>query len=137
MKKDDTPEVDNVAALATQIEATHGHEWLKVAFTPEEQTENAQALARVWPEVQRLEDERKSVNSHFKSEIEKKQAEANQLSTHVRDGYRYDNVPVLFTKDFRRGVFEKTRKDTGETYQSRLLTEDELQRTLKFPAKEE
>ncbi len=119
------------AAEAIQnSDVVQGTETLKIPFTEEEQRENAQSLARIWPEVARLEDEKKSVTSQYKSQIEAQQAEANKLSGWVRDGFRFGGVKIATARDYRRGVLVKTRLDTGEVVMERALTADERQRAM-------
>jgi hypothetical protein len=117
-------------ALDLGTEEVEGHATLKMLFTPAEQQENAQALARVWPEIARLEDEKKSVVSQFKSQIEALQADANRFSGYVRDGFHFTQVSIVTRRDYRRGVFEQIRTDTGEVYNSRTLTAAERQQAL-------
>jgi len=105
-------------------------ETLKVIFTPEENQAHAQGLARIYPEVERLESERKSMAGDFKSRIDGKRAEASRLSGWVANGYGFREVPVEVRKNYDRGQVEKFRLDTGEVYESRAMTATELQAGL-------
>ena len=115
---------------ASEIETVEGIEQLKILFTDAERAEHAQSLARIFPELARIEDEKKAVVSQFKSNIESLQAQANQLSSYVRDGWHYGPVAVKVERDYRNNTFTKTRTDTGEVIQERALTDAERQRSL-------
>lgn len=118
------------AEAAQDSDIVQGTETLKIPFTEDEQRDNAQSLARIWPEVARLEDEKKSVVSQYKSQIEAQQAEANKLSGWVRDGFRFGPVKIATRRDYRRGLLLKVRLDTDEIVVERALTADERQRGM-------
>ncbi len=115
---------------APRIETRDCSRYLKCILTDEEKHIIASELVQRMEERKRKEDELKSIQSQFKGELSRLDAEIDAKAGLVRDGYQFRDVTVLETKNFDTESFTLTRIDTGEVIEDRRLTPTEMQRNL-------
>lgn len=106
-------------------------EFLKHDFTQDEILEKGTELARINAEKNGIENEKKAVTSSFKAKIDAKDAEIQELSNHINNGFehRYVQCRVQYN-DPNTGYKTIVRLDTGEIVRKESMTAEELQ--LKF-----
>jgi len=102
-------------------------EHLKCVLTEEEIKEAGASLARKYSEITDLEEQKKSVVSDFKAQIDSATAMASVLARRIQNGYEYRNVDCEEQYDFNEKEIRVVRLDTGEIFKSRPMTPDELQ----------
>ena len=101
--------------------------WLEVDYTPEEISDMSMELARKNTEHQKAEDQKKSANSQFKSEIDKLTAEINDLSSNMLTGSEVKEVKCEIEDDYVLNKKSITRLDTKEVIFYGDIPEDEKQ----------
>jgi len=105
-------------------------EHLKCILTEEEIKESGAQLAKSYSDITDLEEEKKSVVSDFKAQIDKATAEASLLARKIQNGYEFRNVGCEEIWDYDEKLVYVVRVDTGETIRSRVMTSEELQKKL-------
>ncbi|WP_421901276.1 hypothetical protein [Maridesulfovibrio sp.] len=99
---------------------------LQYRFTEEELHEKAQIMAEKSTLKAELEDQKKAVMSDFKAQIDKCEADLNLAAKHYRDGWMMSNVECIKRLNYKTGMVEFIRTDTGEMYKSRQMEGEEL-----------
>lgn len=72
----------------------------------------------------------KSAKEQINSEIKEAEEEMRRLARAIRSGREDRDVEILDKPDFKKGVMNIVRLDTGELVRTRGLTEAERQRSL-------
>lgn len=108
-------------------------EFIKRNFTPEEIVEKANDLAGENQRKARLESEKKSAMSSFKSRIDEVDARIEQLSQDITNGYCNEWVmcDVAFNMP-QKGFKTITRPDTGEIVRVSPMTDEDFQTEMEF-----
>ncbi len=112
-------------------------EYLKHVFSEKEKTDMGEKLAQCFADCAGKEADLKSVSTQLKSEVAKIQGEMSALSGKIREGYEHRNIKCKKRFDYRLGMVEYIRLDTGEIVRERPLDEEERQRTLNLKSKSE
>jgi len=103
---------------------------LKCKLTNKQLDERRDKLAEHVEKLRGLESEKKSASAKFKELIERTEIDMVEVAIEIRERAEYRDVEIASEKDFKRGVEEVTRQDTGEIIQTRVLRPDELQGEL-------
>ncbi|MBT4401557.1 MAG: hypothetical protein HN590_16105 [Calditrichaeota bacterium] len=105
---------------------------LRVELTREEVETASNDLANHLDELERLEDEKKSVMDGFKAKISAIEANIRVKKNMVRDKYDYRQVDVEICFDYLTKSVFTTRVDTLETIETRDMTDSERQTFMNF-----
>lgn len=108
----------------------------KYVFTDDEKRQIANDLANGVADIQRLDDQKKSVMSQLKSEIDAKQGQVNLSASHLRSGFEMRSMDCEVIYAFSDDVVRWVRCDTGELVYERKMLSDEKQMKLDELAKE-
>jgi|GEM_PF-3449788 len=111
---------------------THETRPLRCALTDRERIAAGRKLAEKCAELQRTEDDRKSVASSYKAQIDRMVAERNELVDRVEKGEEIRQVACTLTLDYDTLTATVTRDDTGEVIEERALSEAEKQMSFTF-----
>ena len=103
---------------------------VKYVFNIEEKRQIAQELANGVAELQRIEDQKKSVMSQIKSELDSKQAQVNLKAEQFRSGFEMRRIDCERVYQQSEGVVVWYRLDNQEIAEERKMTADEKQ--MKF-----
>jgi hypothetical protein len=103
---------------------------LAVLLTEEELRIKADELAHIWLDKTKIEEEKKAVNSHFKSELDNLDAKAAGLSDEVAEKRAYRPVVCEWRPEYVSQQMFCIRGDTGEVVEKRTMSKDELQLEL-------
>lgn len=107
-------------------------EYLKCVLTADEFKSMSSDLAQQTVEIQELEDQKKAASSDFKSRIDAATAHTSRIARILRDGYEMKDVECETTFDLESGMVVTVRKDTGEIYKTRPMSQDERQQEFDF-----
>jgi len=111
---------------------------LSCVLTDEEFRTKSEDLAVANDDMASLEDAKKAVASDYKSRIEAVAGKIGVLSTTVRNGAEFRDVPCLTTFDFTKGKVVTIREDTGEELENReMKAQERLRQKELFPKEEE
>lgn len=77
-----------------------------------------------------LDDERREVAADFRQRLDAADEELARLASAVRTGAEEREVEVRDVHDYRRGVIETLRADTGDIVATRAMRTDERQMPL-------
>lgn len=108
----------------------------RYVFTEEEKRQIAGDLANGVADIQRLEDQKKSVMSQLKSEIDAKQGQVNLFAEHLRSGFEMRSIDCEVLHAFSDDVVRWVRCDTGEVAFERKMRPEERQRKIEELEKE-
>lgn len=97
----------------------------KYKFSKEELEQKSKQLAMSCEERNKVEDQKKSVNSDFKSKIDSKNAEINIVSNHINTGYEWLTKTCDVQYDFDNGF--KTFVYDGEIVGKEKMTPNDYQ----------
>lgn len=103
---------------------------LPVRLTQEELIERGWLLGEQRREQRSIEAEKKSANDDFKIRLETCGEESDRLARIVRDKAEPRPVQCYEKRDYKRGVVEVWRTDTGELVDSRVMSEHERQKAI-------
>ncbi|MBW1778890.1 MAG: hypothetical protein JRJ54_15095 [Deltaproteobacteria bacterium] len=103
---------------------------LKYAFTDKEKLEIATELSRELQALRSFEDELKDVKAQYKSKIESAQAKINILQGHIYSGHEFRMIDCVDERHYDQRKVYTVRLDTGETVETRHMTEWELQQNF-------
>lgn len=110
-----------------KIHRKETRKWLEVKYTPEELSDMSMELARKNGERQKAEDQKKSANSQFKSDIDALTAKINELSRSVVTGSEMKNVKCEVAHNYENGRKTIMRLDTMEFIFDGEIPDDEKQ----------
>ncbi len=85
--------------------------WGKYIFSEAEKKEIASELTVKITEKHRIEDEKKSVSSAFKAQLDGIDAVVNKLSENYQNGYEFKNILCSVEYDYVKGVKIYRRQD--------------------------
>ena len=100
---------------------------LEVEYTPAEMSEMGLELARKTAELRTKEDNKKSVTSQLKSEIDNLTAGTNDLSNKINTGSEYRNVKCELEYDYEKGTKRIIRLDTAVVVYEGPIPDEERQ----------
>lgn len=103
---------------------------LFVVLTEDEVSSYSKELARVTSATALLEDEKKASSSAFKDKIDRALADSRALANKITTQKELRPVECHWSLDFKTNRATLYRSDTGETIESRDITEDERQKKL-------
>lgn len=102
----------------------------KYHFSNEEKQELANRLANKQMDILLLKDEKKSVMSGYKDQLDRLSWETNQLSRGIVDGYEYRDFECTIEKDFDAHLKRYVDVHTGNLIDSRPLDPSDYQQEL-------
>lgn len=74
---------------------------LRYNFSKEELSDKAQLLAEATQKIASIEAELAQIKSDYKKQIQQKQSEISELSTHLTSKYEMRNIPCFLYKNFK------------------------------------
>jgi len=105
-------------------------EYCKYEFTAEELRDIAENLAIKTQDLEKAEDEKKSVMSAYKERIEKIALEVKQSARLYKDRYEMRDIECMVERDFETGVVRFVRTDNGEVARTSKMTMAERQMSI-------
>lgn len=102
----------------------------KYIFTEEEKRQIAADLANGVADIQRLDDQKKSVMSQLKSEADAKQGQVNLFAEHLRSGFEMRSIDCEVVYAYSDDVVRWIRCDTGEVAFERKMRPVDRQLTI-------
>ena len=126
--------VDNDKQLirSSEIKKTREITPYKHEFSDGEIRAKAEALSNANMDIIALEEEKKSVVSDYKSKIDAKQAQVNELSRIIHSGFEIRKAELEIVKDFGTGT--KKGYLEGECVLTEKLTAADHVQKIEFPA---
>ena len=118
------------------IRRTKGKELLKCDLSQAELLAYGEKMADAQQEAISLKNQMDSVKKEFTGKIEALTAQAENIGGKIRAKYEHREVPTEKIEDFTDKRVTLIRMDTGETVQSRDMTDHELEQ-LPLDAKPE
>jgi len=113
------------------ITTTHETRPLRCVLTDAERIAAGRKLAEKCAELQRTEEERKSVASEYKAKLDRMTAERNELADRVTSGEEVRRVACKLVLDYDSLTARCIREDTQEVIEERPLSDAEKQ--MQFP----
>ncbi len=107
--------------------------WGKYLFSEAEKKEIASELTIKITEKHRVEDEKKSVSSAFKAQLDGIDAVVNKLSENYQNGYEFKNILCTVEFNFETKMKNYRRKDDGEFIEQRAMEEEDFQIKMDMP----
>lgn len=104
---------------------------LPVRLTTAELEERGWSLAEERKKQRSLESAKKAAADDFKERLEANGEEIDRLAGIVHSKCEYRPVQCHEKRDYKRGVIEIVRRDTGEIVETRVMTDAERQRELR------
>ncbi len=111
--------------------------WLEVKYTDQEISEKSMELARKTGELRTAEENKKSVMSQLKSEIDSLSADTNKLGGEIVAGGEFRNVKCELEYNYTTNKKTIIRIDTMECIYDGPIPDDERQIPLSEPNKKE
>jgi hypothetical protein len=105
-------------------------------FSKEEKTDIANDLANSVADLQRMDDNKKSVMSQIKSEMDAKQSAINLAAERHRSGFEMRDLECEVVYAYVDDVVRWIRTDTGEVAHERKMRPDERQADLPLESSE-
>ena len=99
-------------------------------FSVEEKRDIASELANGIADLQRMEDNKKSIMSQIKSEMDSKQSKINLSAEHLRSGFEMRDIECEVVYAYVDDVVRWIRTDNGEVAHERKMRPDERQMKL-------
>jgi len=100
---------------------------VKYVFKDEEKRDLAAEMARKFTDGQQLEEEKKAVTSDFKSQIDRVNAEINNIATKLNNGHERRYTKCEVKRDYDKKLIFFIREDTGELVKTTPMNQDDLQ----------
>jgi hypothetical protein len=100
---------------------------LQKNFSAEDISSMAKLLANATTCKREKEEQKKSVDSQFKAEIESFNATCNNMSSKISTGYEFTTVPCKIVDDLDTLERQVIRLDTGEIIETSRVPESERQ----------
>lgn len=104
-----------------------GQDNLRCELTDSEVLAYGRQQAKALSDVGKAEDELKAFQTAHKNRIASLEANINDLSERIRNGYEFRFVDTEIVTDYNNDLVNFIRKDTGEIYKSRPLNKEERQ----------
>ena len=105
-------------------------ERLKYTFSDAEKLELGIELARELQDLGIHEDELTDIKATFKAKIEKAQASIKLVQGKIYSGYDYRYIECERVRDYETKEVYLIRLDTEEEVERRVMTQDELQKSI-------
>jgi len=105
----------------------YSNEWCKYEFTTEEKRDIAETLAIKTKDLEKAEDEKKSVMSAFKEKIDKISLDVKSSARKYTDGYEMRDIECVVERDFVSGEVRYIRTDNGVVARTSKMTMAERQ----------
>ena len=102
----------------------------KYNFNKEELVEIAANLATKCQDKQSIEDEKKSVVSNYKAQLDGVDAEINKLSTNYRLGFEFRFMECILSFDDKKKIRTYRRCDNNEIVKTEPMTTEDFQEML-------
>lgn len=112
------------------IEEKNFTKLLRVNFTSKEKLDTGEQMANAVRNIKQAQDDLASVQSQFKSDIKKYEAELSGLAEKLNSGWEMRSVTCVQIKDFNVKSVQIKRLDTLEVIEERAMDADELQMGL-------
>ena len=113
----------------------YSNEWCKYEFTTEEKRDIAETLAIKTKDLEKAEDEKKSVMSAFKEKIDKIALDVKSSARKYTDGYEMRDIECVVERDFASGEVRYIRTDNGVVARTSKMTMAERQMKVEDAAK--
>lgn len=124
--------------LAQSEPDKYSTEYLRVAFSKDEQLELSKELANAMTRKKRTESRARQSSVEFKKELKTLDEKIEELSDWVASGYRLDNVECsIYFHEPKQGQKTVIRDDTGEVVNVALMSAEEMQLALQLKDPEE
>jgi len=111
-------------------------EWCKYDFTSEELRDIAETLAIKTQDLEKVEDEKKSVMSSYKERAEKIALEIKTAARKYKDRYEMRDIECAVERDFETGEVRYIRIDNGEIARTSKMTMAERQMKIEDAVKD-
>lgn len=121
------------AAPPEKVWKKGGTAYLLCRLTPEEVKTAAKNLAESLKRRRELEVRLDSVKQQIKGEMTTAEGDAQKFEQLVATESEHRMLPVDICFDFRRGVKDTVRTDTGEIVKTEAITDEDRQRQLFDP----
>jgi hypothetical protein len=115
-----------------KIKTTHETRLLRCELTQDEILAAGAALAKSMRDGQKLEAESESIKGAMKARLLAIESEMMVQQSKVQDKFEMRNVPVELVLDYTNKEARSIRTDTGEVFDKRRMTQEELQMDLEF-----
>ena len=115
----------------------YSNEWCKYEFTTEEKRDIAETLAIKTKDLEKAEDEKKSVMSAFKEKIDKIALDVKSSARKYTDGYEMRDIECVVERDFVSGEVRYIRTDNGVVARTSKMTMAERQMKIEDAAKQD
>ncbi len=109
--------------------------WEKYEFSEDEKRQISKELANTNQSKQRLEDEKKAINSNFKAKIDTAISQVNLLSSHITNGYKHRYFKCFKFLNFARKIREYYSFKDGSLIKEEPFSHDDYQQKLNFKKK--
>ena len=107
-------------------------EFAKYEFNSKELAGVAAELSAKRQEKATIEDEKKSVASTYKAQIDGIDAKVNKLAANYSLGFEYRDIDCFLTLDDKRKERIYARCDTGAVVKTEPMREEDFQECMKF-----
>ena len=114
----------------------YSNEWCKYEFTTEEKRDIAETLAIKTKDLEKAEDEKKSVMSAFKEKIDKIALDVKSSARKYTDGYEMRDIECVVERDFVSGEVRYIRTDNGVVARTSKMTMAERQMKIEDAARD-
>ena len=103
---------------------------LKCLLTDTEKQARGKELAEAVLRKHELEQELDGIKKHYATDIKAQDAAIDRLQNIVNSGSEFREVAIIINHDYKDGVILSTRVDTGEVFDTRIMTSNERQMSL-------
>ena len=103
---------------------------LKCLLTDTEKQARGKELAEAVLRKHELEQELDGIKKHYATDIKAQDAAIDRLQNIVNSGSEFREVAIIINHDYKDGVILSTRVDTGEIFDTRIMTSNERQMSL-------
>jgi len=117
--------------------AEYKEETCKYEFTPEELRDIAETLAIKTQDLEKVEDEKKSVMSSYKDRIDKIGIDIKQAARLYKDRFEMRQIECEVFRNYEDGVVIYIRTDNGEVARTSKMTMGERQMHIDQAIKDE
>lgn len=105
---------------------------LEVKLTEEETLKYSRELAKVNQDLASEEEKKKEIMSDIANKINSFKTNITVLSRKISNGYEYRTVDVDVLFDYKKGMKYFVRRDTKETINEQVMTDEDRQQELDF-----
>ena len=112
--------------MANRIQNEH----IKHTFSKDERADLSNTMAQKVTELHQAEDDKKAINSDFKSQIDGLTADVNSAATKITNGYEMRNIECEHKPDYDKKIWTVVRIDTGEPVKELPMSEEDFQMSI-------